>query len=224
MSGRRLALALALGAALAAACSRPSGSTPISVGPAPASFWTTLGTARKLFPGEPVPVTVAPFEGKLLQGTDAEGHYWEQVGAKGEPIQLAFCREEPLPSGERVAFCVGMRPGAPTLGRARDGSVFRKLEGGKLEKVGEARREVVLPTGEGLLFTRAAGSGDPWLGAGSVDVWSCDADRKFVHAGEGRYLWATSADGTRRHLYMSRGPGAKDRWVGEQDGVIYVER
>jgi len=223
MSRRRLALALAV-ATLAGGCSRPSASTPISVGPAPASFWTTLGAARRLFPGEPVPVTVAPFEGKLLQGTDAEGHYWEQVGARGESAQVAFCREEPLPGGERVAFCTGMRPGAPTLGRARDGSVYRKLDGGKVERIGEARRQVVLPTGEGLLFTRAAGTTDPWFGAGSVDIWASDEELTFKRAGEGRYLWATSADGQRRYLYMSRGTGKKDRWVGELDGVIYVER
>ncbi len=223
---RRDALAvLALAVlALAAACSRPSASTPISVGPAPASFWTTLGSARKLFPGDAVPVTVAPLERKLLQGTDAEGHYWEQVGAGGEPVQIAACREEPAPAGGRLTFCTGMRPGAPTLGRARDGSVYRRLAGGAVEKICEARREVVLPTGEGLLFTRRAGSHDPWLGAGSTDVWSRAEDGAFTRAGEGRYLWATSADGARRYLYMSRGPRPKDRWVGELDGVIYVER
>lgn len=220
--GRRLAVVLL---AFAAGCSSgPPASTPVSVGPAPASFWTTVGAARKLFPGKPVPVTVAPSDGTPLQGTDAEGRYFEQLGEKGEPVQLATCRDEAVPSGERISFCTGMAPGAPALGRTRDGSVYRRLADGSVVKIGEARGVEALPSGERLLLTRAAGSSDPWIGSASAMIWSRGDDGKFAPAGEGRYLWATTADGARRHLYMSRGPKRADRWVGEQDGVLYVER
>lgn len=48
-------------------------------------------------------------------------------------------------------------------------------------------------------------------------------DFRVEQIGEARYMWVTTG-GSRHVLIMTRGLGASDKWAGEWDGVIYVQR
>lgn len=204
---------------------------PIRIGPGPAAFWTTAASARMLFPGVPVSVTVEPYKaGAPWQATSSNGDIYEQTedaGTKSEMVKAVLCAGwQTLPTGEKVLFHQGIGAKAVPLGSTLQQDVYRMAAPDKFVQVAEADSAYRdLPNGEKVLMTRAKGGRDPWTAAAMTGaIYQLSPDGSITQVGSSGYHWVF-VNGKRAALVLlSKGMRKTDKWIGERDGVLYVEK
>ncbi len=82
------------------------------------------------------------------------------------------------------------------------------------------------PDGNKILMTKGIGTNEFFVGSSNGKIYKAKGDDLVEQIGVYDYFWLPPLEGSKvqRAIVMTKGMGPNDKWCGEMDGIIYIEK
>jgi hypothetical protein len=183
---------------------------PIVLGPRGVQMLISFESAKKICENRIKYVDIIKLEKSPVTAKDFDGNIWEEV----KPDSFI------LVSGASKKVYMGPDGGQKCIMYKGVGDTSLQIAG-----FSEIKARVT-PEGAGLIMTRGTGKEDYYAGSSFGKIYRAkdEHDAEQIGIFDAFYIPAKDNPEIKRSIMMTKGMKEKDKWCGEQDGIIYIEK
>jgi hypothetical protein len=204
----------------------PNVNCPIIIGPRSAQFMVSFSTAYKLFNGRIKYVTIKETESPGT-GRDTFGNVYETLEDYADSMIMVVEADDKyvMANNCNLLMFKGLTEFSSWFGKGCD-KFFYKNANDSIIQIGiEEMQYRDTPSGDKILMTKGV-KDEYWYGNSYGNVYKSSGEKGVEQIGVFSFFRITVIDSTQlsRSIVLTKGMDAKDKWCGELDGIIYMQK
>ena len=202
---------------------------PIVLGPRGTQMLISFESAKGICENRIKYIDIVKLEKSPVTARDFDGNIWEEV----KPDSFILVSEASKKAymgpggGQKFIMFKGVGENAYWLGLDEHYGKFYILKDTSLQVVGFSETKArVTPEGAGLIMTKGTGKEDYYAGSSFGKIYKAkdEHDAEQIGVFDAFYIPAKNNPELKRSIMMTKGMKETDKWCGEQDGVIYIQK
>ena len=214
---------------------------PVLIGPRGAQLFVSFESAKKLCRNNIQYISVEEHPAKPVNAIDEyrrSGDVYEKT-RNGEMILVSEASKNVYESPEggarfimfrgngKNSYWMGLEDHFGRFYTLKNDSILQIV--GYLEKDDEQspmKKVRITPDGYKIIMTKGAGKNDYYVGDSNGKIYKANGENSMEQIGVYSYFWITVPDDPKhqRIILMTKGLNESDKWCGELDGNIYIEK
>ena len=204
----------------------PSVNCPIVIGPLGSQLVVSYESAKKICENRIEYVKLGETARSPITAQGYDGAVYEQ--AKNDSlISVSTIRYAWAPSGNNIMMFKGKGANSYWVGfDEMSNQYYTMASDSALVTIGYRSKYYDMPNGFSGTLTKGSGQNEYFAGCDSGKVYRATGDDKVEQIGVCGYFWIPVANNPKleRAILMTKGTNPGDKWCGEMDGTIYVEK
>jgi hypothetical protein len=202
---------------------------PIVLGPRGVQMLISFESAKKICENRIEYVDIIKLEKSPVTAKDFDGSIWEEVKPDSFILVSGASKKVYMgpDGGQKFIMYKGVGENAYWLGLDEHYGKFYIMKDTSLQIAGFSEIKArVTPEGAGLIMTRGTGKEDYYAGSSFGKIYRAkdEHDAEQIGIFDAFYIPAKDNPEIKRSIMMTKGMKEKDKWCGEQDGIIYIEK